>query len=133
LLGSLHFASPEGGMALAYRVQDEMSFEKGIEGMSVRERPLLRGVPAGAELAPQEQTKAEQFATLLEGHRGERHIIVLQSFPDPDAISSAFAHQMIAARYGIECDIAYDGRISHHENIALVEALQLHLLRVTGK
>jgi nanoRNase/pAp phosphatase (c-di-AMP/oligoRNAs hydrolase) len=98
--------------------------------MSAQERPLLREVPAGAESASRGQTQAKQLAAMLEGRRGERHIIVLQSFPDPDAISSAFAHQMIAARYGIECDIAYDGHISHHENIALVGLLQLHLLRV---
>jgi nanoRNase/pAp phosphatase (c-di-AMP/oligoRNAs hydrolase) len=98
--------------------------------MSVREKSVLREGPHGAEQASQERIKAEQLAALLERHRGEHHIIVLQSFPDPDAISSAFAHQMIAARYGVECDIAYDGCISHHENIALVELLQLHLLRV---
>lgn len=98
--------------------------------MSMQERSALREVPVNAELALPEQAKVEQLAALLDGRRGERHIIVLQSFPDPDAISSAFAHQMIAARYGIECDIAYDGRISHHENIALVELLQLRLLHI---
>jgi nanoRNase/pAp phosphatase (c-di-AMP/oligoRNAs hydrolase) len=98
--------------------------------MKVREKPVLREVPIGAEMSSQEQINAEQFNALLEGHRNERHILVLQSFPDPDAISSAFAHQMIAARYRIKCDIAYDGRISHHENIALVELLQLHLLHL---
>ncbi|HKX32138.1 MAG TPA: hypothetical protein VJ302_30910 [Blastocatellia bacterium] len=88
----------------------------------------MREVPAGNGPASPVQSRTEQLGALLEAHRGERHIIVLQSFPDPDAISSAFAHQMIAERYGIECDIAYDGRISHHENIALVELMQLHLL-----
>lgn len=94
-----------------------------------RERHILREVPNGGEI-PSGENKAEQLAALLGAHRNERHILVMQSFPDPDAISSAFAHQMIAARYGIESDIAYDGVISHHENIALVELLQLHLLRV---
>lgn len=100
--------------------------------MNVQERSKLREVLAvvDANLAPREKGKAEELEALLEAHRGERHIVVLQSFPDPDAISSAFAHQMIAARHDIECDIAYDGRVSHHENIALVELLQLHLLRV---
>jgi nanoRNase/pAp phosphatase (c-di-AMP/oligoRNAs hydrolase) len=37
-----------------------------------------------------------------EARRGERHLVVLQDFPDPDAISSALAHQLISARYGIE-------------------------------
>jgi nanoRNase/pAp phosphatase (c-di-AMP/oligoRNAs hydrolase) len=98
--------------------------------MNIREKPVLREVPTGLEMSSQEQAKAVQLGSLLESRRGQRHIIVLQSFPDPDAISSALAHQMIAVRYGIECDIAYDGRISHHENIAMVELLQLHLLRL---
>jgi nanoRNase/pAp phosphatase (c-di-AMP/oligoRNAs hydrolase) len=37
---------------------------------------------------------------------------------------------MIAARHDIECDIAYDGHVSHHENIALIELLRIQLLRV---
>jgi nanoRNase/pAp phosphatase (c-di-AMP/oligoRNAs hydrolase) len=108
---------------------------KGETLMNVGERANLRGIPAGfeASLTEPEKNKVKQFGALLEGRRGERHIIVLQSFPDPDAISSGFAHQMIASHFGIECDIAYDGRISHHENIALVELLQLRLLRIEEK
>jgi hypothetical protein len=37
-----------------------------------------------------------EFFGVLEQHRGERHVIVLQDFPDPDAISSAYAHQLLA-------------------------------------
>lgn len=76
------------------------------------------------------ETKAQELARHLEGRRGEHHVIVLQSFPDPDAISSALAHTMIAANYDITCDIAYDGRISHHENVALVELLNIPLKRI---
>ncbi|WP_352430270.1 bifunctional oligoribonuclease/PAP phosphatase NrnA [Pyrinomonas sp.] len=100
---------------------------KVVEGKGeVETREELR-----TELQP--SSKAAELAALLERHRGERHIIVLQSFPDPDAISSALAHQMIAARYGIECDIAYDGAISHHENVALVELLDISLIRLTER
>jgi nanoRNase/pAp phosphatase (c-di-AMP/oligoRNAs hydrolase) len=101
--------------------------------MNERERSVLREVQAKAEVAPHEQTKAQRLAALLDAHRGERHIVVMQSFPDPDAISAGFAHQMIASLHGIECDIAYDGRISHHENVALVELLQLRLLRISER
>jgi len=69
------------------------------------------------------------LAEFLDSHRGERHIIVLQDFPDPDAISSAYAHRLIAAAFGIECDIVYSGRISHPENIALVKLLGIEMLR----
>ena len=73
--------------------------------MSAREQHKLRDVSAAgpAEVSPR-RSKAEELAPLLEAHRGERHIVVIQSFPDPDAISSALAHQMIAGRYQIECD-----------------------------
>ncbi len=103
-----------------------------LKKMNIHERSKLREIPAVVDdkSAARGKSKADELKTLLEAHRGERHIIVVQSFPDPDAISSAFAHQMIAARHEIECDIAYDGRVSHHENIALIELLQLHLLRV---
>jgi nanoRNase/pAp phosphatase (c-di-AMP/oligoRNAs hydrolase) len=57
---------------------------------------------------------------LLEGHRGDRHLVLLQDFPDPDALSSAWAYKLIAGNYKIECDIVYAGTLSHQENIALV-------------
>lgn len=105
--------------------------------MDSRERKL-RDVSIAAKAGEGSGTdkagsKTEELASLLKAHRGERHIIVLQSFPDPDAISAALAHQMIAARYEIECQIAYDGTISHLENIALVELLKIPLLHLQEK
>lgn len=67
---------------------------------------------------------------VLEQHRGERHVIVLQSFPDPDAISSAFAHRLISAQFNIETTIVYAGKISHRQNIALVKFLGLDLVHI---
>ncbi len=73
--------------------------------------------------------KAAELSALLEAHRGEKHAIVMQDYPDPDAISSAWAHQMIAARFGIDCAIVYEGRISHQENLALVQIADIELVR----
>jgi nanoRNase/pAp phosphatase (c-di-AMP/oligoRNAs hydrolase) len=56
----------------------------------------------------------------------------MQDYPDPDAISSALAHKMIAARFNIHCDIVYDGRISHQENLALVQLAEIELVRHNG-
>ena len=39
------------------------------------------------------------LAEILEPHREERHLIVLHDYPDPDAIASAYAHQLISAEY----------------------------------
>src|SRR6185295_3308413 len=59
----------------------------------------------------------------------EHHAIVMQDYPDPDAISSAWAHKLIAARFGIDCDIIYEGRISHQENLALVQLTEVAMVR----
>ncbi|HSB90639.1 MAG TPA: DHH family phosphoesterase, partial [Anaerolineales bacterium] len=64
---------------------------------------------------------------LLQQHRGERHIVVLQDYPDPDALGSALAHQLLSESFGIHTDIAFAGEISHHQNRRLVEWLNLRL------
>ena len=93
-----------------------------------RERKPLTDVSARAG-GVRPLTKGAELATLLEAHRGERHAIVMQYYPDPDAISGAWAHKMIAARFGVECDIIYEGRISHQENLALVQLTELEMVR----
>ncbi|EAM50325.1 DHH family phosphoesterase [Crocosphaera watsonii WH 8501] len=84
----------------------------------------------GADTALERETGSQYLSTgklaqkleqTLENHRGERHIVVIQDFPDPDALSSAWAYQLIAQPYEIECDIVYAGTLSHQENIALVK------------
>lgn len=67
------------------------------------------------------ESLVEKLQQTLENHREERHIIVIQDFPDPDALSSAWAYQLIATQYKIQCDIVYAGMLSHQENIALVK------------
>ena len=68
------------------------------------------------------------LAQILESHGGERHVIVLHDFPDPDAIACAFAHQLISKKFEIEADIIYTGEISHQQNLALVKLLDSELL-----
>src|SRR5262245_49018343 len=73
--------------------------------------------------------KVKELEQFRSEHRGERHIVILQDFPDPDAISAAFAHQLISAQFDIAVDIVYERRISHSQNIALVRLLDLDLVR----
>jgi nanoRNase/pAp phosphatase (c-di-AMP/oligoRNAs hydrolase) len=61
------------------------------------------------------------IAQILLPHRGEKHVVVLHDYPDPDAIASAYAHKLISAQFGIDMDIFYTGEISHHQNKALVK------------
>lgn len=72
-----------------------------------------------------------ELARLLETRRGERHVVAIQDFPDPDAISSAMAYRELAGSFGISSDIMYDGQISHPENLALVNLLDLQITRWT--
>jgi nanoRNase/pAp phosphatase (c-di-AMP/oligoRNAs hydrolase) len=95
--------------------------------MSRERKPLTDVSARPADVHP--LTKAAELAALLEAHRGERHAIVMQDYPDPDAISGAWAHKMISARFGVECDIIYEGRISHQENLALVQLTELEMVR----
>ncbi len=94
----------------------------------------LRDVPVGPveqETRPDDLDRPRAFAAYLERHRGERHIVALQDYPDPDAISSAIAYRVLADRFDIKVDIVYDGRISHQENLALVHLLDIELTRFT--
>ncbi|MBF0308435.1 MAG: bifunctional oligoribonuclease/PAP phosphatase NrnA [Magnetococcales bacterium] len=73
--------------------------------------------------------KTQELKSLLESKSRERHVVVIQDYPDPDALSSAFAYRMIAAEFGIECDIVYGGRISHQENLALINLVNIPVKR----
>jgi nanoRNase/pAp phosphatase (c-di-AMP/oligoRNAs hydrolase) len=77
------------------------------------------------------EQKVAEIRQVLEQHRGERHLIALQDFPDPDALSCAWAHKLIAQQYDIRSDIVYAGALSHQENIALVRLTGLPAQRWT--
>jgi nanoRNase/pAp phosphatase (c-di-AMP/oligoRNAs hydrolase) len=70
-----------------------------------------------------------EFVQILQTHQGERHLVVLHNYPDPDAISSAYAHRLISARFGVDVDIVYSGEISHQQNVALVKLLGINMSR----
>lgn len=90
---------------------------------------MERAQETDPETEEKDNAAQPEILQILDAHRGERHVIVLQNFPDPDAISSAFAHQIISAGFDIEADIVHDGRISHQQNIALVKLLGIELIR----
>ncbi|NER82147.1 MAG: bifunctional oligoribonuclease/PAP phosphatase NrnA [Leptolyngbya sp. SIO1D8] len=66
-----------------------------------------------------------QLSQFLSAHAGDRHLVLIQDFPDPDALSSAWAYQLICKNHDINCDIYYGGTLSHQENIALVRLTNL--------
>ncbi|WP_341525464.1 bifunctional oligoribonuclease/PAP phosphatase NrnA [Nostoc sp. UHCC 0302] len=82
----------------------------------------------GSSLATQ---KSEELQKTLLAHRHDRHLVILQDFPDPDALSSAWTYQLIAQQYDIKSEIIYAGALSHQENIALVRLTGLPIQRWT--
>jgi len=68
------------------------------------------------------------FYQVLEAHRGQRHLVVLQTYPDPDAIASAFAHRLLSDLFEIKTTLVYGGKISHPQNSALVKLLGIPLV-----
>ncbi|HEX2204421.1 MAG TPA: bifunctional oligoribonuclease/PAP phosphatase NrnA [Longimicrobium sp.] len=94
-------------------------------------QPVETSAPAPGAEAPAGGTPSPvaELARLLETRRGERHVVAIQDFPDPDAISAGMAYRELARHYGIEADIVYDGAISHPENLALVNLLEIALTR----
>lgn len=79
-------------------------------------------------IVPKIEEKVYSLTDALEHHRGEKHIIVLQDYPDPDAIASALAHRLISSRFDIATDIVYGGQISHQQNRALVKYMNVPLI-----
>jgi nanoRNase/pAp phosphatase (c-di-AMP/oligoRNAs hydrolase) len=100
---------------------------------NTRERSIAAELPTAlpAEQGGGAIGMAQRLRELLETRRGEHHIVAIQDFPDPDAISSALAYREIARVFDIESTIAYDGQISHPENLALVNLLEIDVTRFT--
>jgi nanoRNase/pAp phosphatase (c-di-AMP/oligoRNAs hydrolase) len=91
--------------------------------------------PAATEGAPLRMPRpagtVEELRELLSTRRGERHAVAIQDFPDPDAISSGLAYREIARVFDITTDILFEGLISHPENLALVNLLEIELTPYT--
>jgi nanoRNase/pAp phosphatase (c-di-AMP/oligoRNAs hydrolase) len=77
---------------------------------------------------------ADRVTRLLRALRAVdgRLAVVTHDNPDPDAIASALALARIARSVGLEADACYFGDISHQENRALVNLLDLNLVRLQG-
>lgn len=86
---------------------------------------------AAAEKPALSRRPSARLREVLERHRGERHIIAIRGYPDPDSIGAAMAHAHICQQYEIEPMILYFDDISHQENKALVKKIAIHMVRYT--
>ena len=69
--------------------------------------------------------KAREFHERLGRRGGEKMLVILQDYPDPDALSCAVAHTFLAQAQDVETFILFGGEISHHENRALIKLLEI--------
>lgn len=87
--------------------------------------PRLRFVRRALPESP--GRKWDELAAALERHRGERLLVVLTGYPDPDSIGSGLALQHLAALRGVEARLLSFHEVSHQENQALVTKLEVDL------
>jgi nanoRNase/pAp phosphatase (c-di-AMP/oligoRNAs hydrolase) len=87
--------------------------------------PRLRPVRKADAVDPPH--KWAELVAALSRHRGERLLILLTGYPDPDSIASGLALQYLAKGYGIEARLLSFHEVSHQENQALVTQLELDL------
>jgi nanoRNase/pAp phosphatase (c-di-AMP/oligoRNAs hydrolase) len=73
--------------------------------------------------------RIRKFKEVLNSMRDSRLAIFTHDNPDPDALSSAMALKEIAKNMGIEADIIYFGEISHQENKAMVNLLNIEVVK----
>ncbi|MDZ8259189.1 bifunctional oligoribonuclease/PAP phosphatase NrnA [Nostoc sp. ChiQUE01b] len=115
---------------------EESEIEKAPVEVAFKSPSLPPSVGDGATYLSQRgnslaQQKSEELQKNLLAHRHDRQLVILQDFPDPDALSCAWAYQLIAQQYDIKCEIIYAGALSHQENIALVRLTNLPVQRWT--
>ena len=79
---------------------------------------------------PQETggTKWAQLRTILSRHQGDKLLLILTGYPDPDNIASGLAHQFLASEFEIETTLLSFHEVSHQENRALVKRLEINLV-----
>ena len=79
---------------------------------------------------PQEAdgTKWAQLRTTLSRHQGDKLLLILTGYPDPDNIASGLAHQFLAGEFEIETTLLCFHEVSHQENRALVKRLEINLV-----
>ena len=73
-------------------------------------------------------TKWAQLRTILSRHQGDKLLLILTGYPDPDNIASGLAHQFLASEFDIETTLLCFHEVSHQENRALVKRLEINLV-----
>lgn len=71
--------------------------------------------------------KWAEFREVLARHRGEKTLVILMGYPDPDNIAAGLAHKFLAKEFDIDVTLLCFYEVSHQENRALVKRLEIDL------
>jgi len=91
------------------------------------ERPLRAVTRVTPDTTESSSKKWMELCKVLERHRGEKILVVLTGYPDPDNIASGLAHKFLAKAFDIDTTLLCFHEVSHQENRALVKRLELDL------
>ena len=93
-----------------------------------QDEPRLRAVTrVTSDTTESSSKKWMELRKVLERHRGEKILLILTGYPDPDNIASGLAHKFLAKAFDIETTLLCFHEVSHQENRALVKRLELDL------
>jgi nanoRNase/pAp phosphatase (c-di-AMP/oligoRNAs hydrolase) len=84
--------------------------------------------PAEEISSGRKSTYIAKFKKLIEGRK--QVAIFTHSCPDPDAIGSALGMKWLLNKFEIESEIYYTGAISHPQNRAMVNLLDIEMLSI---
>ena len=76
--------------------------------------------------------RTKELIKTLEDFKDKKIAIIAHNDPDPDALASAYALQRIFSSREIESKIFYSGDISHQENRAMINLLQIEPEKVSN-
>jgi nanoRNase/pAp phosphatase (c-di-AMP/oligoRNAs hydrolase) len=93
-----------------------------------REEHPVRLVEHGAPVEEKPAgKKGTELHAVLAQHQGEKLLVILTGYPDPDNIASGLAHQFLAKELDIDTTLLCFHEVSHQENRALVKRLEIDL------
>jgi nanoRNase/pAp phosphatase (c-di-AMP/oligoRNAs hydrolase) len=78
-------------------------------------------------------SRVAELEEVLKQYNGRKILVALRGHPDPDSISSALAHNVIAKRHNIDSIIIHVKDMSHQENKALMKLLGLDFVKYNGE
>lgn len=102
------------------------SENSGVTKRTQRQKPQKAGkLPFSVEVL-------SAFEDLINSYSEEtNHVaIFVHDTPDPDALSSAFGLAYLLKQWGFNCEIFYDGYISHPQNKAMMNSFEFSLKKI---